>query len=58
MEEATAKELIAALKENTAAVTRAAIAHEGMIQVLLEDREQEQEQGPAPAQTYMDGSPR
>lgn len=57
MDEATARELIAALKENTAAVTRAAIAHEGMIQVLLEDREAEQEPE-APAPMYMDGSPR
>ena len=49
MTEATARELLAAIRENTAAVTRAAVANEGVMQVLRESEsepEPEQPEGP------------
>lgn len=58
MTNATALDLIAAIRENTAAVTRAAIANEGVIEVLRESGEEQEPEEAQPAPVYMDGSPR
>lgn len=58
MTEATALDLIAAIRENTAATTRAAIANEGVVQVLRESGEEQETEDTQPAPTYMDGTPR
>lgn len=52
MNEALARELIEALRENTAAVTRAAVANEGVVEVLRE-AEGEEEQSAEPASPYL-----